>query len=239
MRILVVDDEPAVRSSLERALRLDGYEVELAGDGSEGLAKLWDATIDAVILDVLMPTMDGVAMCRSLRIETSPSVSARSRRREAQRPRRRDRRWSDRGYPAARMAAGDPIDDLTAWLGLRWESAERVRLTIRPELINPAGLLAGPVAYAMVDYSMGSALWQQRSKGERIATINIAINYVQTAREGDVLCESVVDRRNDRIAVLSSEVRHEDGRLLATAIGSFAIFPRERLRGHERGPASP
>ena len=62
MRILVVDDEPAVRSSLERALRLDGYEVELAGDGSEGLAKLSAATVDAVILDVLMPTMDGVAM---------------------------------------------------------------------------------------------------------------------------------------------------------------------------------
>jgi two-component system response regulator MprA len=67
MRILVVDDEPAVRSSLERALRLDGYEVELAGDGSEGLAKLSSASVDAVILDVLMPTMDGVAMCRSLR----------------------------------------------------------------------------------------------------------------------------------------------------------------------------
>jgi two-component system, OmpR family, response regulator MprA len=67
MRILVVDDEPAVRSSLERALRLDGYEVELAGDGSEGLAKLSGAGVDAVILDVLMPTMDGVAMCRSLR----------------------------------------------------------------------------------------------------------------------------------------------------------------------------
>ncbi|HKH15776.1 MAG TPA: response regulator, partial [Solirubrobacterales bacterium] len=67
MRILVVDDEPAVRSSLERALRLDGYEVELAGDGSEGLAKLSAVTVDAVILDVLMPTMDGVAMCRSLR----------------------------------------------------------------------------------------------------------------------------------------------------------------------------
>ena len=67
MRILVVDDEPAVRSSLERALRLDGYEVELAGDGSEGLAKLAAATVDAVVLDVLMPTMDGLAMCRSLR----------------------------------------------------------------------------------------------------------------------------------------------------------------------------
>ena len=80
----------------------------------------------------------------------------------------------------------------------------------------------------MVDYSMGSALWQQRNKGERIATIGISINYVQTAREGDVICDSVVDRRNDRIAVMRSEVRHEDGRLLATAIGSYAIFPRRR-----------
>jgi len=131
------------------------------------------------------------------------------------------------------------IDELTRWLGLRWEAPDRVRLTIRPEHINPAGLLAGPVAYAMVDYSMGSTLWQERSEGEAVATIGISINYVQTARSGDVICETRLDRRNDRVAVLRSEVRHEDGRLLATAIGSFAIFPRERLRGHERGPAAP
>lgn len=131
------------------------------------------------------------------------------------------------------------IDGLTRWLGLRWEDHDRVRLTVRPDLINPAGLLAGPVAYAMVDYSMGSVLWRHRSSGERIATIGISINYVQTAREGDVICESTLDRRNDRVAVLRSEVRHEDGRLLATAVGSFAIFPRERLGEHDRGPAAP
>jgi uncharacterized protein (TIGR00369 family) len=131
------------------------------------------------------------------------------------------------------------IDGLTRWLGLRWESANRVRLTVRPELINPAGLLAGPVAYAMIDYSMGSALWVQRESGERIATINISINYLRTAREGDVFCESVVDRRNDRVAVLRSEVTDETGRLLATAIGSFSIFPAERLGPHDRGPAKP
>ncbi len=131
------------------------------------------------------------------------------------------------------------IDGLTRWLGLRWESPTRVRLAIRPELINPAGLLAGPVAYAMVDYSMGSALWTERESGERIATIGISINYVQTAREGEVVCESTLDRRNDRVAVLRSEVRHEDGRLIATAVGSFSIFPRERLGSHDRGPAAP
>ncbi|MGH2965427.1 MAG: PaaI family thioesterase [Solirubrobacterales bacterium] len=136
-------------------------------------------------------------------------------------------------------AARDGIDGLSSWLGLRWDAPQRVRLTIRPELINPAGLLAGPVTYAMVDYSMGSTLWQDLTEGERIATIGISINYVQTAREGDVICETTLDRRNDRVAIMRSEVRHEGGRLLSTAIGSFAIFPRERLGGHERRPPSP
>ena len=131
------------------------------------------------------------------------------------------------------------IDGLTRWLGLRWESANRVRLTVRPELINPAGLLSGPVAYAMIDYSMGSALWVERQSGERIATINISINYLRTARDGDLICDSVLDRRNDRVAVLRSEVSDEEGRLLATAIGSFSIFPAERLGEHDSGPAAP
>jgi acyl-coenzyme A thioesterase PaaI-like protein len=62
---------------------------------------------------------------------------------------------------------------------------------------------------------------------------------VQTAREGELICTSTLDRRNDRVAILQSEVRHEDGRLIATAIGSFAIFPRERLGPHDHGPAAP
>ena len=131
------------------------------------------------------------------------------------------------------------IDGLSRWLGIRWEAYDRVRLTIRDELINPAGLLSGPVAYALIDYCMGSTLWKSREQGERIATIGISINYVQTAREGDVICEATLDRRNDRIAVLSARVTHEDERLLATAIGSFAIFPRDRLGGHDRGPVAP
>ena len=131
------------------------------------------------------------------------------------------------------------IDDLTNWLGLRWEAADRVRLSVRPEHINPAGLLSGPITYAMVDYCMGSALWTQRKGDERIATISITINYVQTAREGDIVCTTTLDRRNDRVAVMRSEVTHEDGRLVATAVGSFSIFPAERLGGHERRPPAP
>jgi two-component system, OmpR family, response regulator MprA len=70
MRILVVDDERAVRDSLRRALELDGYEVELAADGREALYRFEagdNGQPDAVILDVLMPGMDGLEVCRRLR----------------------------------------------------------------------------------------------------------------------------------------------------------------------------
>ncbi len=68
MRILVVDDERAVRDSLRRALELDGYEVELAADGEEALHRLENGSEpDAVVLDILMPRMSGLEVCRRLR----------------------------------------------------------------------------------------------------------------------------------------------------------------------------
>jgi two-component system, OmpR family, response regulator MprA len=68
MTILVVDDEAAVRDALRRALRLEGYEVELAADGAEALQRLEDgAHPDALLLDVLMPGVDGLEVCRRLR----------------------------------------------------------------------------------------------------------------------------------------------------------------------------
>ena len=68
MRVLVVDDERAVRESLQRALELEGYDVELAADGEEAIERLTvTAPADAVILDVLMPGIDGLEVCRRLR----------------------------------------------------------------------------------------------------------------------------------------------------------------------------
>ena len=68
MRILVVDDERAVRDSLRRALELEGYEIELAGDGCEALYRLdSDSQPDAIILDVLMPGLDGLEVCKRIR----------------------------------------------------------------------------------------------------------------------------------------------------------------------------
>jgi two-component system response regulator MprA len=65
--ILVVDDEPAVREALSRALEIEGYEVELAGDGAQGAQRLERNRADLVVLDVAMPVMDGLEFCRRLR----------------------------------------------------------------------------------------------------------------------------------------------------------------------------
>jgi two-component system response regulator MprA len=66
-RVLIVDDEPAVLAALDRALRLDRYEVELAADGREALDRLAETRLDAIVLDVAMPGIDGLEVCRRLR----------------------------------------------------------------------------------------------------------------------------------------------------------------------------
>jgi uncharacterized protein (TIGR00369 family) len=123
------------------------------------------------------------------------------------------------------------IDGVSSFFGLRWEHANTVRLTVKPEYINAAGLLSGVTAFALVDYCMGSTLWKQTTEDEGIATLSISINYVQTATDGEIVCTTELDRRNRTNAVLSSEVRHDDGRLLATAIGSYSIFNRANRGG--------
>jgi two-component system, OmpR family, response regulator MprA len=66
-RILVVDDEPAVQKALSRALMLEQYEISQAMDGREALTLLGDASYEAVILDISMPHVDGLEVCRRLR----------------------------------------------------------------------------------------------------------------------------------------------------------------------------
>ncbi len=67
VRILVVDDDRAVRESLRRSLSFNGYSVELAQDGREALDLIASDRPDAVVLDVMMPRLDGLEVCRQLR----------------------------------------------------------------------------------------------------------------------------------------------------------------------------
>ncbi len=67
MSVLVVDDEPAVRQALQRALTFEGYEVRLAADGHAALDSLLHEPAEAILLDVAMPGIDGLEVCRRLR----------------------------------------------------------------------------------------------------------------------------------------------------------------------------
>ena len=67
VKVLVVDDEPSVRSALQRALALERYDVRLADDGQQALDILAEGVVDAIVLDVMMPRIDGLEVCRRLR----------------------------------------------------------------------------------------------------------------------------------------------------------------------------
>jgi two-component system, OmpR family, response regulator MprA len=91
VNVLVVDDEPAVRGSLRRALGLEGYEISTADDGEEALEALAENDFEAVILDIAMPGIDGIEVCR------------------------RARRSGDR-TPILMLTARDAVDDRVAGL---------------------------------------------------------------------------------------------------------------------------
>jgi len=72
--LLVVDDDPKITNMLRRALRAEGYEVRTANDGSEGLARVRERQPDLVVLDILMPGLDGLTVCRRLREESDVPI---------------------------------------------------------------------------------------------------------------------------------------------------------------------
>jgi two-component system response regulator RegX3 len=70
-KLLVVDDEPALRDTLGYALRQEGFEVELRADGDSGLAAALEDGFDLVILDLMLPGMSGTEVCRRIRAESA------------------------------------------------------------------------------------------------------------------------------------------------------------------------
>ena len=73
-RILLVDDEQPIQTLLSFPLQRDGYEVVQASDGREALARFAEQTFDLVVLDVMLPKMDGLEVCRRLRARSSVPI---------------------------------------------------------------------------------------------------------------------------------------------------------------------
>src|SRR5207248_2764136 len=72
--VLVVDDDPRIREMLPRILELEGYVVESAADGPAAIFRLARGEIDLMMLDLMMPGVDGLAVCREVRAHTPPAT---------------------------------------------------------------------------------------------------------------------------------------------------------------------
>jgi len=127
-------------------------------------------------------------------------------------------------FPAERSGF-HPFGDL---IGLEFiacvEGNSRCRLTVRPELLNPHGVLHGGVVYSMVDTGMGGALYTRLDSDELCATIEIKINYFSAIRSGELICDTQLIHRGKRTAALDSSVRQGD-QWVARALGTYSIFP--------------
>lgn len=117
-------------------------------------------------------------------------------------------------------------DALSRWLGLAVVSPGEARIRITPDLINDIGMLLGPVVLALADYGMGAAAWETLEPGEQAATVNLTVGFLSSATDGEAVCRSSVEHRGRRLVRTRCEIRHEDGRLLATAMGTFAVLDR-------------
>lgn len=126
------------------------------------------------------------------------------------------------------MSAPDPgVGPFAALLGITREAAEagraRFALAVRPEHLNPHGVLHGGVVYSLVDYAMGGALTSRLEPGERCATLEIKINYLAPVTAGGVRADAAVVERTGRVALLEARVHADGDRLVALAIGTFYI----------------
>ena len=117
-------------------------------------------------------------------------------------------------------------DAFAQGLGLEFPAPDEVRMAVRPEHINGVDKLLGPIAFALVDYAMTGAAAKAVAEDEVAITVNIAINFVDSAGAGEVVvATAAVARRTRTVLSLTADLRDAGGRVLATAIGTFAIRP--------------
>jgi acyl-CoA thioesterase len=137
-----------------------------------------------------------------------------------------------RSEASAEGASPGPLFDM---LGIRNEHMESGRsvyaLDVRPDLLNPNGVLHGGAVYTMIDYGMGGATMSALPAGQICATIEIKISYLASVRSGTLRAETNVVKQGRRIVFLESKVSDQNGKLVATATGSFAVIQLQEGAG--------
>ena len=145
---------------------------------------------------------------------------------------------------AGARAPGTSIGPLAEQLWITNDGAKDghavYHLDVRPEMLNPHGVLHGGAVYVMVDYSMGGATMSVLPAGDICSTIEIKMSYLASVREGRLTAETDIIKRGRRVVFLESKVTDDRGRLVAAATGSFAVTPKEdRPAAHAGASASP
>jgi two-component system response regulator MprA len=170
VHILIVDDEPALRDSLSRTLRFEGYTVEVAANGAEALDAVHARQPDCVVLDMLMPVQDGLATCRVLRAEGNlvPVLMLTAR--------------SDVGDRVAGLDAG--ADDYLVKPFSLQELLARVRALLRR---TPAGRSGGGTAppggsgrLTFADLSLDPQTWEVRRGSRTLGLTRTEFSLLET-----------------------------------------------------------
>ena len=118
-RVLIIDDEPSIVISLEFLLKRAGLEVQVARDGEEGLAKLRELRPDAVVLDVMMPKLDGFEVLKAVRADPAiadiPVLMLTAKAREAEQ--QRGLTLGANAYMAKPFSTHELVDQVMALIG--------------------------------------------------------------------------------------------------------------------------
>lgn len=125
------------------------------------------------------------------------------------------------------MSSGPKLGGLAQLLGMRpgtfGDGRCSFALTVRPDHLNPYGVVHGGVVYALVDQAMGGALFSRLEPGERCATLEIKINYLTAVTSGDLTADASLIQRTRRTGVVEARVHGDGGTLVAHATGTFYI----------------
>ena len=131
----------------------------------------------------------------------------------------------------------NPFADLVGFtlsLGSRGSGTATAALEVRPELLNPNGVVHGGALFSMADTVMGAALFSTLAPGEYCATVEIKIHFLEPVTKGKIRCRTRLVHRGSRIAVLESHLIV--GRLqVAQALGTFTIFTPRPAKPQDPG----
>jgi acyl-CoA thioesterase len=138
----------------------------------------------------------------------------------------------------ARWAERDPHTGPFGWqIGLRYIERAPGRVTamidVDPAHHNPGGVAHGGVMFTLADSAMGAATFTLLEPGQRCTTAELKLNYIAPIIKGKVTATATVVSKRRRLAVVTAEVRDENGELVGLAQGTFAIIRGEAQRAIE------